>query len=431
VPFRHRYSVGQILRFIQRVLSAAISLRGASQAIDLFRHVLPVPLPLASCSWTTGRVWLLRLGDYKLIRPKEQAHDWVWIVDHSVQLGAEKCLLILGLRLSNLPPSGTSVCHADVDAIELLPVTKSNGAIVWQQLEQAAKKTGIPREIISDHGSDVRVGIRTFCEHHPETCSIYAITHRAANVLTHTLEQDEAWQQFTSLAAQSKSQIQQTALAYLRAPKQQRKARYMNIEKLVTWGWKLLMLLDQRKEMLPVSAEECAQIDDKLGWIHTFREPLAEWHGLLQLIGTTEQVVREEGLHSKTPELLLERLGDIGVTERTREIRHELVTCVREESLKARPQERLLGSSEVIESVFGKLKRLERDQAHNGFTGLVLSAAALVSTTTIAVIHQAMERVSTQMVLDWCRETFGKSLQAKRKEAFAGILNEGIKMGST
>jgi hypothetical protein len=57
--------------------------------------------------------------------------------------------------------------------------------------------------------------------------------------------------------------------------------------------------------------------------------------------------------------------------------------------------------------------------------------AALVSTTTIAVIHQAMERVSTQMVLDWCRETFGKSLQAKRKEAFAGILNEGIKMGST
>jgi len=38
---------------------------------------------------------------YKLIRPKPKAHDWVWIVDHTVQLGAEKCLLILGVRLTS------------------------------------------------------------------------------------------------------------------------------------------------------------------------------------------------------------------------------------------------------------------------------------------------------------------------------------------
>ena len=39
--------------------------------------------------------WLLRLGYYKLTllcppKPKEKASDWVWIIDHTVQIGIEK-----------------------------------------------------------------------------------------------------------------------------------------------------------------------------------------------------------------------------------------------------------------------------------------------------------------------------------------------------
>jgi hypothetical protein len=37
-------------------------------------------------------------------------------------------------------------------------VTHSDGQGVYQQLEQATAKTGVPREIISDHGTDVKAG---------------------------------------------------------------------------------------------------------------------------------------------------------------------------------------------------------------------------------------------------------------------------------
>ena len=53
-------------------------------------------------SWWSGRLWLLRLGYYKLMRPQARAGDWVWIVDHTLQLGVEKCLVILGIRLGDL-----------------------------------------------------------------------------------------------------------------------------------------------------------------------------------------------------------------------------------------------------------------------------------------------------------------------------------------
>ena len=74
------------------VLSAVTSFRGASRTIAT---VLPLfGLSLRWPSWYAGRLWLLRLGYYKLMRAKPKAGDWVWIMDHTVQLGVEKCLLI-------------------------------------------------------------------------------------------------------------------------------------------------------------------------------------------------------------------------------------------------------------------------------------------------------------------------------------------------
>ncbi len=101
-------------------------------------------------------------------------------------------------------------------------------------------------------------------------------------------------------------------------------------------------------------------------------------------------------------------------------MREQLVKFVAGKALKARAGERLLGSSEVIESIFGKLKRIERDQARSGFTALVLSIPAVVSTTTHEVIHKALQTVSTKTVAEWSKRFLGKSIQAQRKEAFRG-----------
>ena len=101
VPFRHTYSVGQIMLSLLSVLSGATGFRGAETVTEIFVSVLKLPL---SCpSWFSVRLWLLRPGYYKLMRPKEKADDWAWIADHTVQIGAEKCLVIFGIRLYYLP----------------------------------------------------------------------------------------------------------------------------------------------------------------------------------------------------------------------------------------------------------------------------------------------------------------------------------------
>ena len=400
--------------FIDLVLLDATSLRGASRAAKRVKSSLQLALDVPQ--WHTGRLWLLRLGYYKLTRPKDQADDWIWIVDHTVQIGAEKCFVILGVRQSDLPPTGQCLSHQDVELIALLPVEKSNKDVVCQQLEANVEKTGVPRSIVGDHGSDLKAGVEKFCQEHTETCFIYDIKHKTATVLKRELECDETWLEFTRLAAQTKRRVQQTSLAYLAPPNQRTKARYMNVDVLVSWGQDALGFLD-RQQMNKSTQCDSEQIQEKLGWITRFRQPLKEWGELLQLAIVAESFVRQRGLYCNAQLELAKQLQNMAHTNRTRRVRTELVAFVTQESAQAHPGERLLGSSEVIESILGKLKRLEQDQAKSGFTGLLLSIGAMVSSTTSDVILKALESVPTKKVLTWCKEMLGRSVQAKRQRA--------------
>ena len=189
------------------MLTSATSLRCASRVINtvlvFFNFSVDCP------TWFTGRLWLLRLGYYKLMRKKEKASDWVWIADHTVQIGQEKCLVILGVSLSKLPCPNRCLSHEDVEPIVVVPVQKSNGKIVYEQLKETAEKTGIPREIISDKGTDLNAGIKQYCEEH--TIAIYDIKHKSASLLKKELSNDEKWQEVIKLSNKSKKAIQQTA----------------------------------------------------------------------------------------------------------------------------------------------------------------------------------------------------------------------------
>jgi len=410
----HHYGVQHVLVVVSLVLSAATSLRGAGRAVGVMQDCYGL-VPWCP-SWSSTRLWLLRLGYYKLTRAKEQGRDWVWIVDHVMQTGAEKCLVIVGLKLSAVPAVGEYLTHADVEPLAVYPVTQSNGEIVYQQLEEVRKQTGVPREILSDRGSDLDKGITQFCHAHPETCFIYDIKHKVAALLKRELGADPRWQAFTRLVGQTTQRVQQTALAALAPPRQRYKARYMNVGELVGWGVRMLRYLEEDGGHRP--EWDLHRVDQKVGWVRQYRQEVEQWRQLVEVGTRVEQWVKTQGLSSRSAQQLPQQLAGVGTLPRTQQLGAELVEFVRAEAAKAKDGERLVGSSEIIESLFGKWKRLEGDQARSGLTGLVLLLGALVSHTSAAVIRQALESVPTKMVLTWCREKLGKTVQATRRTLF-------------
>ena len=420
-PSRHTYSAGHIMMFISLVLFSGISLRGAANAIEIF--ILQFQLNLLIPSWHAGRLWLMRLGLYKLLVPKQIAGDWIWIVDHTNQIGSEKCLLILGVRLSTL---GANLClkHEDFEPISLEPVKCSNGQIVWEQLEKSVKKTGVPKAIVGDHGADLKSGIEKFCKKHRKTDYIYGIKHKTASILKHELMGNEDWENFCKYANQKRNEVQQTKLAPAMPPNQKSKARFMNIGRLISWAKKLLSFFKgSKKETIEIENEE---LHSKFKELKKFESKIEEWNELYQITKTTESLVRKEGIYQGCASKLETELKDQVKTERGQRVGNELIEFVEQESLKAKDNEKLLGSSEIIESVFGKLKRIEGDQNKSGFTGNVLSICAMVSKTTTETVKKAMETIPTKELQKWCKENLGESIQCKRNKILQSCASEAM-----
>jgi hypothetical protein len=413
VPRGQQYAVGVVRRFLALVLETGASFCGAAGALALL-HPPTRPAentPVAS----TGRLWMMRVGLAALVAPKVIATDWVWMVDHSIQIGPCKCLVILGLRLSEFTIA-RPLCHQDMELIDLVPMehaTKQTVAGCW---EAAVAKTGVPRAILSDHGADLHGAAEIFRARHPETSELYDIKHKAACLLKARLEADERWKRFASQSGQTKFTIQQTPLAFLVPPSQRSKARFMNLSELVTWGRQTLALLDDpaRLQGLGVSVE---LVQSKLGWLSEFREALAEWSAYHEVIEGVLDFVRGRGLYVGAGPDLAAAVS--APSEAAAEgLRQQLIGFVTSESLKARPGEVLPGTTEVVESCFGKLKALEDGQSKSGFTGLVLSLGAMVSTRTAETIGAALERCRVRDVLKWCKEKLGVSVQSQRRRAY-------------
>ncbi len=277
-------------------------------------------------------------------------------MDHTIQIGPEKCLVILGFRLSELTSCTRSLTHEDVEPIALFPVKKSNGDIVYEQLKEVEEKTGIPREIIADQGSDLTAGIKKYCNERSETCSIYDIKHKSAALLKKELKDDVDWQEFIKLSGETKRALQQTDLAHLCPPNQRSKSRYMNVDILVKWGRETLTFYDRHNGEFSVEPQK---IHEELGWISEFRKELDEWESLVKIAVCTESFVRKEGLYRGCHHKLKAELNKEIAGERSKDFSKKFIDFIKIECSKAGPGERLFGSSEVIESVFGKLKRIE------------------------------------------------------------------------
>lgn len=408
---RQQFSLGVIGGSLALALRTGTRLRRVADVLAM--HWNWCGLDVRSASYYSVRLWLLRLGLYQLSRPKVRADDWMWIMDHTMQLGERKCLIVVGIRQSTWNAQHRVLGHEDVELIDLVPVTESNGDVVHRQLKAAAAKTGVPRAIISDGGHDLHAGVEKFRAAHPATAWLYDIKHKTACLLKHALEHDGSWSEFVEKTHRFKQQVSLTPLAALAPPQQRSKARWMNLDVLVGWAQESLLALE-RPQAMRKAGLNVRQAEEKLGWLRKFVQPVRRWGEMLAVIGEAEHYVRHEGIHAHAAEELAARLPKSAIPAVQR-LRKQLLEFIHTQGQQVREGERLLGSSEVLESIIGKFKHVAGEGGRHGLTGMVLSIGALVGDLAVATVQAAMTEVTTTAVWDWCRAHLGATVQSVRQ----------------
>jgi len=184
-------------------------------------------------SYGCVRQWILRLGLGLLQEPIDKRKDWIYIADFSIQLGKERCLLILGLTKQSLIENGYVIKHQQVRVLDIYVQEHFDGQKIYEHLLLTSQKTGIPYQIISDKGKDISKGIEMFYNENKSIITTNDVSHMIGVVLKHHIEKDIRWENLQEDLLSLTQQVKQTEMSFLRPIAMSSKARWLNLDKEV------------------------------------------------------------------------------------------------------------------------------------------------------------------------------------------------------
>jgi hypothetical protein len=400
---------------------ARTSYRGIALIFSSLQGTLAAVGPCAE----TIRQWLLRVGLFLLRRPVPRRPDWVLLVDLTIQVGQHKCLVILGVPLSVLRGHGYSPGHQDVRVLSLHVLTRCNGEVVSGHLGAVSERAGVPVQIISDHGSDVLAGIRLFRQqrrgqgHVVET---YDVTHGLALLLKTQLGPDQRWAGFVRACQGTRQQLQQTAGSFLQPPAWRSKARFLNLASHLAWAKDMLAVLGGggaatlAEQLGSGEAQSRQWLEEKLGWLRGYADCVRTWSYFQEVIKVAEEEVKRGGLSRTSWRRIQCRLaGGRRPAGSERAFRRQVLSFVRREGAKVPRRQKYLGSTDVLESLFGKYKDLAEHAPCREVTANVLMIPLLGTPLTAELLREALETVRGQDVEQWLEEHLGPSPRQKKR----------------
>jgi len=494
IPYGHVYPTFVIQLAIEQLVDSFASMRGCQHTLEVFARLFHFPVP----SFTTLRYWWLRLGLYELQKPVERRTDWIISVDMTIGLGKAECLLVVGIPQAHLPivissseaeSTTYALRHHDVELLALEVMDHPTGEAVYQCLETLSQKTGVVRQILADHGSDIHKGINLYQEKHQDTIYTYDVTHKMALLLQHELEDDERFQAFSEQCTTTLREVQQTDLHCLKPPTRRVKARYHNIDTYVKWAqailkyqacgdfsefgsrflmdartfdfaWRILDVSSrktlcripwnadptkeafihhviiplgdqlselQRELICKVADEGKRRFEEKMGWVVDYREEIRLYSQFIDIANAVEKQVKHQGLNQASGTLFKECLQDRILLPRAQHLKEQVMDYLREEGDKIPEGQTLLGTSDVLESMIGKFKIFLEKSPLREISQIVLSIPLFTIRIAEQLVKTAMETIREMDVDDWAKRALGKSALAKRR-ALLGAKKRGTEV---
>jgi len=398
------------------VLQAIVSFRSVPRIVELFRT-----RALLGIGWvphfTSVINWTLRVGLGLLEQVEPIDMPWVAIIDHSIDIGTKKALVVLRVPLETLSRRGAAIQLEDCQCVGLTIAETVNGETVALHLEEIFMRSGTPAAITKDCDATLQKGGRLWMDKAQVVVpAIEDIGHVMAAALKAQFEHRSDYKRFTTLAAKAAKSLRQTELAFLVPPKLRSKGRFLSIGKLARWGEKMLGVLavKGRAKKGSLLAKLRAALPGFLA-LRAFVETFASTAVTVsQVMETLKNKGLDRGTYAQCTQLAQQLPANSTVKQRldawlSRHIDiHSQLTSLP-----------LVVSSDIVESLFGNFKHILERSPQADMNRTTLLIPALCGNPDETTISTALGHALHRDLVDWEKENIPYTMRKKREAFFA------------
>ena len=362
--------------------------------------------------------WSLRLGLGLLTQVQTITKPWVAIIDHSIDIGTKKALVILRVEVGALSKRGSAIRLEDCKCIGLTVSEKVTGDTICLELEEIFNRAGKPIAIIKDRDATLNKGVRLWSDQQAQPVpTIDDVGHTIATALKAQFEKLDIYKRFTALISHGAKCLRQTELAFLMPPKLRSKGRFQSIGKLGEWAEKMLHVF-----AIKGHAEEGSQLAKLRKAFPHFsqsRDFIVRFASTTQIISQVMEILKNNGLDKTTYKQCFELSRKL---PRNSKVKKCLQTWLKkhftlQKKLTSLP---LLVSSDIIESLFGNFKHIIERSPQADMNRTVLLIPALCGKLTDTTVTQALRHASQADIEAWEKKHIPYTVRKKRHAFFNG-----------
>jgi hypothetical protein len=400
------------------VIQAVVSYRSIPRILNLLNTETALGLGWIP-HFTSVINWTLRLGLGLLTQVKPVSTPWLAIIDHSIDIGTKKALVVLRVSVAALSQRGAAIQLEDCECIGLKVCEHVNGESIAQDLDAIFNQTGKPTAIIKDGDYTLQKGVRLWSEkQETEIPVITDIGHSMATALKKQFEKTAAYKRFTTLINQGALRLRQTELAFLIPPKLRSKGRFQSISTLGKWADKILDVFAVQGRAQKGSL--LAKLRTALPGFIVLKPFIKRFASTTQVIAQVMGILKNKGLD----QISYERCYQLSETmPKNSHVKKHLQKWLRhhldiQKQLTDLP---LLVSSDIIESLFGNFKHIIERSPQADMNRTTLLIPALCGRMDKTTINQALNQVRHNDLEMWEQENIPYTVRKKRQAFFDNI----------
>lgn len=406
------------------VVLTGVSYRSVPKILNFFNNHFSLGLPFIP-HFTSIINWSSRLGLGLLKMVKPIVESWVAIIDHSINFGTMKALIVLRVPTDVLALKGKAIQLSDCECIGIKISDIVNGESIALDLEEIFKNAGSPIAIIKDCDSTLKKGCRLFLENTKQDIQmIEDIGHVTGNALKSQFENTRRFKLFTSLTTAAANKLRQIDLAFAIPPKLRTKGRFQSISKLGNWSKKILEIFAQAGKVQKGSQIE--KLKKILPGFMGFKPFIESFFQATNITAQIMEILKSKGLNQETYTISIELLNGL---PKLSKVKIKLTTWLDKhfQIQKVILCKTLPVSSDIIESLFGIYKRVNERNPHSEMNRSTLLIPVLCGVLNESKIIQALALASQKDINEWVKANIPYTIAQKRREFF--MQNDGQKWG--